>query len=372
MNDLLLQLLAEAGDGLVVFDQVGKVLYSNLDQQTAREVFEHGQIADRNILDEISSLPEDGSELRKGVNVGNPEASQNENNATLISLDSLFALYIRNAKEKLRFNTLRSNLLNLINHELRTPMNGVIGGVSALSSMLADARSDRETFDLLAKTTTDSALDLMKKMNSLLDLAQLYGGETIKSEDRIILSEIVSAAAKALGPECAEKKITVKIAENGEMIGVVYGSSIWLQRAIQECLRNSIEHSTNGSEVHVIISQTSGNASIVLRDYGRGLSPDVKSTVFEPFTGGGDKDNFSNQGLGIGLSLAEWVVESHGGLIEIRDRSEGAEVYIEVPSGAPLLQNTEEADLLQAQFYARDLARLMKQHSSEKKKVDAA
>jgi len=154
------------------------------------------------------------------------------------------------------------------------------------------------------------------------------------------------------------KNIVVKLKQKGAFIGNLYGSFGWMKRAIRECVQNSIEHSENGSEIHIQLRQNSHFAHVTIRDFGRGISPKVKDTLFEPFVGGGDKEVKTNQGLGIGLSLAKKIIKNHGGNIKNVGIQNGVEFHIELPTGGQKLASNE-LDIRQAQLYARDLAVLM-------------
>ena len=123
-------------------------------------------------------------------------------------------------------------------------------------------------------------------------------------------------------------------------------------------MKNSIEHSNYGSEIHIQLRQNSHFAHITIRDFGRGISPKVKETLFEPFIGGGDKEANTNQGLGIGLSLAKTIIKHHRGNIKNVKILDGVEFHIELPTGGEP-SSSNELDIRQSQLYARDLALLM-------------
>lgn len=197
----------------------------------------------------------------------------------------------------------------------------------------------------------------------LLELSETYADDPIRDKERIQLVDVANSAIDSLREMSSSKNIVVKLEQKGDVIGNVYGSFGWLKRAIEECLRNSIEHSDNGAEIHLQLEQNNHFAHITIRDFGRGIAPRVKHTLFEPFLGGDDKDVFSNQGLGIGLTLAKTIIESHGGNIKNVEIQGGAELHIELPTGGAKMSN-DDLDVRQSQLYARDLALLMKKDAS--------
>ncbi len=198
-------------------------------------------------------------------------------------------------------------------------------------------------------------------MEKLLELAETYGDDPMRNKERINLIKVIYSAIEPLNELVKSKNIAVTLEKEGDTIGNVYGSFGWLKRAIEECLRNSIEHSNNGSKIHLQLRQNGSFAHITIHDFGRGIVPKAKHTLFDPFCGGGDKDVYSNQGLGIGLSLAKKIIENHGGNIKNVEVQDGVEFHIELPTG-DVKMFSNAVDIRQSQMYAHDIALLMKKN----------
>lgn len=361
MNNLFIQLLSQLTDGIVMFDATGKVLYSNLENSRFADIVVENQIADKSVMKEVSEIQASKNNSVKEIKLNKFGQVENDNHSVLIQNENMFCLYIRDELDKARFNILRENMFELINHELRTPMQGFIGGASLISNMLEESDGvikDTKDFQSLINMTIKSVTKVTSKMERLLELSRLYGEEPMNSNERIQLVEVAYSAIDSLSKLSLEKNIVIKVEQKGDLIGALYGSFSWLKRAVEECVRNSIEHSSDGSEIHLQLEQSSNFALIIIRDFGRGIVPKVKQTLFEPFTGGGDKDEYSNQGLGIGLALAKMIIENHGGNIKNMDINGGAEFHIELPTGVGQKLN-KDLDAQQALLYAKDLATLM-------------
>ena len=362
MNKLFVKLVSQLSDGIVMFDITGKVLFSNLKKLGFEGIVVDKRIAVDSIMKEVAEIDSSEKTDIKNIKLTMVEHINNDNYAVIFQNEKLFCLYIRNELEREKYKTQQDNMFALINHELRTPMQTFTGGAFILSEILKESKGEikeTEDFHSLIKSTIDSVTEVTSKMDKLLELSETYGDDPIRNKECINIVEVADSAINSLREMSSNKNIVVKLEKKGEVIGNLYGSFGWLKRAIEECVRNSIEHSHNGGEIHLQVRQNSNFAHITIRDFGRGLAPKIKNTLFEPFHGGGDKDVYSNQGLGIGLSLAKTIINNHGGNIKNVEIQDGVEFHIELPTGG-VNMSSNDLDIRQSQLYARDMALLMK------------
>lgn len=366
MNKLFIKLLSQLSDGIVMFDITGKVIFSNLDASRFERIVVANQIVDDSIMKEVVEIHRSQTHDVKTINLNMGEHIENDNHTVLFQSENKFCLYIRDELDKASYKTLRDNMFSLINHELRTPMQSFTGGVTIVSDMLKENEGiikDKEDFNYFVKSAINNATEVTSKMEKLLELSAIYGDDPMRNKERINLIKVSYSAIESLRELGESKNIAVTLQQKGDAIGNVYGSFGWLKRAIEECVRNSIEHSNNGSEIHLQLRQIGNFAHITIRDFGRGIVPKAKHTLFDPFLGGGDKDVYSNQGLGIGLSLAKKIIENHDGNIKNVEIQDGVEFHIELPTG-DVKMPSNNVDIRQSQMYAHDLALLIKKDES--------
>jgi len=366
MNKLFIKLLSQLSDGIVMFDITGKVIFSNLDASRFERIVVANQIVDDCIMKEVVEIHRSQTHDVKTINLNMGEHIENDNHTVLFQSENKFCLYIRYEFDKGSYKTLRDNMFSLINHELRTPMQSFTGGVTIVSDMLKENEGiikDKEDFNYFVKSAINNATEVTSKMEKLLELSAIYGDDPMRNKERINLIKVSYSAIESLRELGESKNIAVTLQQKGDAIGNVYGSFGWLKRAIEECVRNSIEHSNNGSEIHLQLRQIGNFAHITIRDFGRGIVPKAKHTLFDPFLGGGDKDVYSNQGLGIGLSLAKKIIENHDGNIKNVEIQDGVEFHIELPTGGVKMPSNN-VDIRQSQMYAHDLALLIKKDES--------
>lgn len=360
MNKLALKILSEVTDSIVIFDASGTVTFSNLEKSRFKGIVADHKIVDDNILRVAAQIDEDETKTMALLNAGQAET---DCRVSVFMVDGTYCLRIIDELATTRCrNIATDNMLELINHELRTPMQTFVVGASLVSEKLLEepgGKEDKEDFLALVNMTVKSAEKVTSKMERLSALALAHASDPINSNDRIQLVELAYSAIDSLSALIKSKGILVNVDVKGGVVGNLYGSFGWLKRAIEECLRNSIEHSCNNSEIHVQIRQSGYFAHIVIRDFGGGVAPKLERTLYEPFHGGGDKAEPANQGLGIGLTLAKKIIKSYGGTIKDIAIQDGVEFHIELPSGGTVKQDSDSA-LKQTQLYARDMALLMK------------
>ena len=360
MNKLFIKVLSQLNDGIVMFDITGKVYFSNLKKLGFEDFVVDKKIADDRIMKEVAEIYSNKDNKTTGTKL-DVVGQFVSDSYTIFQHENIFCLYIRRESERLKYEAQQDNMLKLINHELRTPIQKFSEGASLVANKLKGHKNKLEVkddFHSLVNSTINSAKEVIMKMEKLLELSKTYGDDPMGDKERLSLVEVVQCAIYSLSEMSLSKNIDVQLKQKGDIIGNLYGSSPWLKRAITECVQNSIEHSHCGSEIHLELRQNSHFAHINIRDFGRGISPKVKDTLFEPFFGGGDKGVASNQGLGIGLSLAKTIIKNHGGNIKCIEIKDGVEFHIELPTGGEK-SSSNDLDIRQSQLYARDMALLM-------------
>jgi signal transduction histidine kinase len=363
MNKLFVKLLSQLSDGIVMFDITGKVFFSNLKKLGFEGVVVDNKIADNRVMEAVAEMQISELEQVKDIKLNGIGQVENNHHTVIFHDENMFCLYIRKELERVKYEGLQDNMFKLINHELRTPMQAFTEGAFFLSERLNTDKIQEKNLDALIELTINSAKEVTSKMEKLLELSETYGGDPMRNKERICLVELTRSAINSLSEMSASKDIVIRLKQKGEIIGNLYGSFGWLKRAITECVQNSIEHSHKGSEIHLQLKQSSHFAHITIRDFGRGISPKVKNTLFEPFIGGGDKEGSSNQGLGIGLSLAKNIIENHGGNIKNVNIKNAVQFHIELPTGGEK-SSSNDLDIRQSQLYARDMALLMNRDKS--------
>jgi heavy metal sensor kinase len=196
-------------------------------------------------------------------------------------------------------------------HELRTPLTILRGDIEMA---LVDARSGVNVERRLGGQLEE--IDKLKRLiDQLLTLARAEAGEIAIARAPVDLQAIIAALTDQLELVAQEKDVTLRC-EFAEAVTVA-GDASWLERVLLNLLDNAIKFTPPGGSVVVRLSRDGGLARIDVTDTGVGMAADVVPHVFERFFRADPSRSSATEGVGLGLSLAKWIVERHGGRIAV-------------------------------------------------------
>lgn len=249
-------------------------------------------------------------------------------------------LLARDDSEIVRLRRIRTEFIENLSHELRTPVTaiGLIAELlaadmkgSSVSSSGAVAPKVRERILQLES----ESIHLGQMINELLDLARIESGEGMHRNDEIDVAVIVRSAVDRLAPFAAQAKVGVKIESPQSVKLAPRGNLSRLSQVVVNLLHNAIKFSSASSAVEVRVTPPTtnhANARIIVIDHGVGIARADLDRVFERFFIA-DRARSKGGGTGLGLSIARHIVEAHGGDISaISTLGEGSTFTITLPS----------------------------------------
>ena len=194
-------------------------------------------------------------------------------------------------------------------HELRTPVS--IMRTAADVTLSQPARDEPEYREALAAVSQQSAR-LTRLVDDMLVLARADAGGYPVVRAEVDLDAIVGGCVRELAPRAAAKQITVT--SRVEPVSVVADESL-LRRMIGNLLTNALAYTPAGGAVDVVMVHRRGAISIQVSDTGPGIPPADRERVFERFV---QLDPARGEGgAGLGLAIARWIAEAHGGRVEL-------------------------------------------------------
>ena len=225
----------------------------------------------------------------------------------------------------------KDNFIAALSHELRTPLNPVllIASEAAANSKLApEVRND---FDVIAKNVRLEA----RLIDDLLDVTRITHGKMTIDFQTVNVDEVLKEALVKVQDELKANDIRVELKfEAGHH--TVRGDASRLQQVFWNVLKNAAKFTPRGGEVEVSTAVEGDRLVVKVRDNGIGMVPEELGRIFAPFAQGdhaseGPAGTF--RGLGLGLSIALTLIESHGGSIEASSpgRNLGANFTIKLP-----------------------------------------
>lgn len=269
-------------------------------------------------------------------------------------------LVLNNVSEERWYTQALENLIRYIEAEMAQPIELLVADLAALTA------PDGLLGGLPGNRLGANAQALSGKLGKLRDLVKVFGSGAIRRDDRIVLAKLVREALQQVAALLDARNVTITMAEIDEEV-TVYGSPEWLARAVVEYLEHVVQQARRGSVVELSLTGTGTRALLRTRNRGLFVSSHARRSAFVPF---GVGDGVGDAKQRIGMALARYVVEQHGGSVRIEDEFDAVDFVIEVPAGAPAAQDAQMS-IEQAQRYARDMAQLMErgaQRRAEAKK----
>lgn len=245
-----------------------------------------------------------------------------------IEREHLFQLE-RTAREAAeRANRIKDEFLAVLSHELRSPLNPILGW-----SKLLQTRKLDETKTLEALVTIErNARVQVQLIDDLLDVAKILRGKLSLTMTSVNLSSVIAAAIETVRTTATAKSIS--FAAKLPNVGQVSGDAARLQQIIWNLLSNAIKFTPSGGQVTICLAQEdrqllssasplSSYADITVTDTGKGISPDFIPYIFESFRQEDASITRKYGGLGLGLAIVRQLVEAHGGTIKADSPGEG-------------------------------------------------
>ena len=234
-------------------------------------------------------------------------------NALLARLDAAF-------KEQQRFIADAS-------HELRTPV-AVLRGETEVA--LGQERSANEYQESLA-LIKDEAEWLSRIVENLFVLArQPVDAQSLVNEP-VRLNEVVAECARAAQVLATRKGLRLNVGGALEEVNL-NGDDEMLKRMLLNLLDNAVKYTAPGGEIGVKLASRNGSAQIVVTDTGIGISPEDQQRIFDRFYRVDKARSRALGGAGLGLSIARWIVEAHGGTLSVESApGHGSAFTVEIP-----------------------------------------
>ncbi len=221
-----------------------------------------------------------------------------------------------------RANKAKSQFLSNMSHDIRTPLNAIIG-MGAIAETYID---DRGKMIQALETITSSGRHLLGMINDVLDMSKIESGNVRLSEGNANITEIVDNAIDMISAESSAKrqKISVNIRDVRHENIIADGQRI--EQLFTNLISNAVKYTPEGGSIKVMITEKScdnpklGRYKFMISDTGIGMSKEYQEHIFEPFTreerAGGIK------GTGLGMSIVKNIINMMGGSIQI-DSEEG-------------------------------------------------
>ena len=206
-------------------------------------------------------------------------------------------------------NRLKDEFLATISHELRSPLNAILGW----ARLLREPKVQEEQLERALEIIERNAQSQARLIEDLLDVSRIVSGKLSVQMRPVTLNSTAQSVVADMRPDAEAKGIDLRLVEDDEI--KLLGDADRLQQVIWNLLSNAIKFTPEGGRIEVRLKRVGERAELHVRDTGRGISPEFLPYVFDRFRQATRTDARSRAGLGLGLTIVRYIVEAHDGSV---------------------------------------------------------
>ncbi len=215
-------------------------------------------------------------------------------------------------------NQLKDEFLATLSHELRTPLNAILGYARMLRSGILKEERRSQALETLERNATS----LTQMVEDVLDVSRIAAGKIRLHIQAVNLADVIRDALATVTPAADAKGVRLESILD-QQIGPVSGDPDRLQQVIWNLLSNAVKFTARGGRVQTRLQRVNSHIEITISDTGIGIREDFLPHLFERFRQGDSTTTRAHGGLGLGLAIAQRIVELHGGRIQAFSPGEG-------------------------------------------------
>lgn len=324
------QITGSMSEGLVLLDEAGVILSINPAARRLLDAAENCVGQDLLTVDRDVALSD---ALRQAAEQGHSEFRGQRNgreyqfDVTRIQSEGRTAgtvLLVFDVTERAFAERNRREFTANVSHELKTPLQGIIGSAELLENGLVK----QEDVPRFIGHIRSEAQRLVTLIGDIIRLSQLDEGEPMPAEPVKLLA-LAREAAESLQSAAAARNVTITV--EGEPVELT-GVRRLLYEIVFNLCDNAIKYNTDGGRVQVTVTKENETAAVTVRDTGIGIPPDQQDRVFERFYRVDKSHSKASGGTGLGLSIVKHAVQYHHGAIHLQSEvGRGTEIRVTFP-----------------------------------------
>lgn len=209
-----------------------------------------------------------------------------------------------------RSSRAKDDFLAVLSHELRSPMQSVLGWVQVLKDTPLHVEASTRALDTIERNLRQQS----QLINDMLDVSRIVTGKLVFHLATLPLATIVRETVDTLGPQADAKAVSVHVAVDGDLL--VVADRERLRQVVSNLVTNAVKFTPPGGAIQVTCRACDGRAQLDVQDSGDGIRSDRLATIFERFRQADTSSTRQHEGLGLGLSITKHIVDHLGGTIE--------------------------------------------------------
>jgi len=215
-------------------------------------------------------------------------------------------------------NRMKDEFLATLSHELRSPLNAMLGWTRLLNTRKFDEATTARAMETIERSARSQA----QLVEDLLDVSRIIQGKLRLNVCPVELASVIQSASDTVRPAAEAKEIQLQTILD-PAAGPIAGDSDRLQQVVWNLLSNSIKFTPKGGCVYVRLERVNSHVEITITDTGQGINPDFVPYVFDRFRQADSSITRTYSGLGLGLAIVRHLVELHGGTVRADSEGEG-------------------------------------------------
>ena len=224
----------------------------------------------------------------------------------------------------------KTTFLSNMSHDIRTPMNAVLGFTTLLSRDADNPAKVRE----YTKKITSSGQHLLSLINDILDVSKIESGKVVLNLEKFSLNDVVASVDAIIQPMAKAKRQSFHLEVNGVRHEYLLGDETRINQILINLLSNAVKYTPEEGHIWFRIIGLKQRSSqyerirIEVEDDGYGMTPEYLETIFDAFTRAENSTTNKVQGTGLGMAITKSIVELMGGTIEVRSEVNRGSLFL--------------------------------------------
>ena len=234
-------------------------------------------------------------------------------------------------KQAQRANRAKNMFLTNMSHDLRTPMNAIIGFATLAAMNLGDQATVSDYLNQIIASTND----LLSTVSDVLDMSRINRGDEAINETPCALEDLLRELENMTRSEARMRQLELSVESKDLVHGNVICDRRQLNQALMNVMNNALKFTPAGGQIDVVLTETTGAPEgygfyeFRIRDTGIGISKDFMEHMFEPFERERTSTQSGQKGVGLGMTITKSIVEMMGGAVSVEsEEGRGTEVAI--------------------------------------------
>lgn len=235
-------------------------------------------------------------------------------------------------EEAIAANRSKSEFLSNMSHDIRTPMNAIVGMTDIARSNI----DDKERVELCLQKITRSSRHLLSLINDVLDMSKIESGKMTLSMVQISFRESIDNIVSIIQPQVKSKHQKFDIYINNIISEDVYCDSLRINQVLINLLSNAVKYTQIEGEISLSLSQEESPKGddyvrnhIIVKDNGMGMTQDFINVIFDNFVREDSGRVSKEEGTGLGMPITKHIIDAMGGTIDVKSRiNEGSEFHV--------------------------------------------